>query len=151
MERLKHRLEAQHNNDITAGRLSDTNPWVLFHESLCAILETACVYDQLDAPSLASLELICRQIQSTEEGLRAHFEGNHDVHDRQLMSGLPHRSNLCICPALMKWTSAEASVETSILKERRKAREERTLQRPDPKHKGKKGQKGAQQGDDAPG
>ena len=47
--------------------LPDTDPAVVAHEMLCKILETMAVYDQLNTSELASAELVCRQIQLTEE------------------------------------------------------------------------------------
>ena len=40
------------------------------------------------------------------------------------------RGAVCICPALQDWISDELRREASIMKERRKAREERELARP---------------------
>eukprot|EP00959_Pyramimonas_sp_CCMP1952_P302547 6330455-Pyramimonas_sp.AAC.1 len=40
--------------------------------------------------------------------------------------GLDHvRANVAVCPALQSWASAELQKEVSVMKERRKAREER--------------------------
>ena len=40
------------------------------------------------------------------------------------------RGNCCVCPLSQEWVSAELSKEYALMKERRKAREERTLARP---------------------
>ena len=50
--------------------------------------------------------------------------------DAAMISGLRDRGGLCISPELMQWLSAELQKESAVLKERRKAREERTLARP---------------------
>ncbi|CAK0894777.1 unnamed protein product [Prorocentrum cordatum] len=53
------------------------------------------------------------------------------------------RGNLCIMPALAEWIASELSKGYSVMKERRKAREERVLARP---KKGPKGNKEQEQG-----
>jgi hypothetical protein len=121
------------------GKLNNTDTLVLHHGALCSILETAICYDQLEVTNLASIELILRQIQSIEERLQDRFIDDHEFGaDYGIMSGLASRSSLCICPALTSHVAAEASKRTAVLKERRKAREERALLRPGPK-KGAKG------------
>jgi len=115
----------------TTGKLQDNDAWVAQHEAMCRILEVGCVYDQLDAAGLASFELICRQIQTIEERKKAQFsDGNDFGSDHALMSGMPNRSNLCICPALSAWVAQEVAKESAVLKEKRKAREERALIKP---------------------
>ena len=101
------------------------------------MLETAVCYDQLDVPSIAVAELMVRQIQTIEERLKDKFTNNDDHGiEYSLMTGLPSCATLCICPALSAFVATEAAKETAVLKERRKAREERALVRPDPKKKG---------------
>ena len=56
------------------GGLQDSDAAVLLHESHCRILETSLCYDQINAGSLAALELVCRQIQNCEDKLSHHFE-----------------------------------------------------------------------------
>ena len=105
---------------------------------MCRVLETACCYDQLDTANLASFEFVCRQIQTTEERLKEKFTTGQDASvDLFLMSGSSSRASLCICPALSAWVATEAAKDTAVLKERRKAREERALLKPaGPKNKG---------------
>jgi hypothetical protein len=54
------------------------------------------------------------------------------------------RGNLCVCPALQDWISEELRKESAVLKERRKAREERSLLRD--RNKPNKGNSGGGQG-----
>ena len=56
---------------------------------------------------------------------------------QQLSHQYPTLSHLCICPALSAWTAQQAAQESAVLKERRKAREERALLKPEPKKGGK--------------
>jgi hypothetical protein len=120
-----------HQMWVSLGKLNPQDHHVMYHGDLCRIIEVAVCYDQLDAPSLASLELLFRQIQVCEDALKHKFAnsaGSSDsTFDRHLMAGTSSNSSLCICPALMEWMSHENSKSSSIEKERRKAREERTL------------------------
>ena len=114
------------------GKLTDADPWVIQHESSCRVLETCICYDQVNGASLACIELVCRNIQIAEDVLSHKFQDNHSDHatDLFLMSGASHRSQLCICPDLKAYTAAETAKESAVLKERRKAREERILAMP---------------------
>ena len=96
------------------------------------MFETSLVYDQLCTTNLASLELVARQVQVIEQRFKDRFtEGIGQDYDHYLMSGTPSSQQLCISPALESWVAAEAARDTAILKERRKAREERNLVKPD--------------------
>ena len=52
--------------------------------------------------------------------------------------GVAAHDNLCINPRLQEWLCAEVRKETAVLKERRKAREERNLAKNDKKDENKK-------------
>ena len=121
------------------GKLNDSDPVMLHHEAQCRFLGTAACYDQLDLCTIACGELVCRQRQIGEEKLADRFEdGKDQLSDYYQMAGATHRSQLCICPALKEWCAEEARKETAVLKERRKAREERALARPNKAGKGGK-------------
>ena len=127
---------AWHTMWRTTGKLQDNDAWVVQHESMCRILEVGCAYDQLDAAGLASFELICRQTQTIEECQKAQFSDGSDFgSDHALMSGIPNRFNLCICPALSAWVDQEVAKESAALEEKRKAREEGALIKPEKSNK----------------
>ena len=98
---------------------------------LTADLLTLC-YDQVNVGALAGLELVCRQIQICEDKLSHRFDDTHGeaASDYYVMSRAQSRSQLCICPELRAWIASEVQKESSVLKERRKAREERVLANP---------------------
>ena len=58
---------------------------------------------------------------------RATGDIEHDSH-LYLGTGLS-RGDLCVCPLLQSWIAEQLSAESAILKEQRKAHEERTLTR----------------------
>jgi hypothetical protein len=123
-----------HQTWVTLGKLNNNDHQVIFHEALCRMVETAACYDQINLPTLASMELLVRQIQCIEERQKdkftaADFSGSTG-YEQHLMAGSSSRSQLCICPALMEWVTKEVAKQNIMDKERRKAREERALTRP---------------------
>eukprot|EP00973_Karenia_brevis_P017439 2393466-Karenia_brevis.AAC.1 len=50
-----------------ACKLTVTDADVPVHEQMCVLLEFMLCYDQLDAGTLVSAEIACRQIQFAEE------------------------------------------------------------------------------------
>jgi hypothetical protein len=122
------------------GELDPSSHLVVFHAVSCQMVETMFCFDQLNGCNLASGELIMRQIMLTEERLKDKFStGAPDGFDEhRLYTDQKHRFALCIDPALSEWVAKEVSKESVVMKERRKAREERALARP--KAKGKAGE-----------
>jgi hypothetical protein len=114
---------------------------VVEHEMICKVLQTFICYDQIDVANLAGCELLVRNLQRIEEkykekaiGIADDTTGGESI---LFMGGTSNaRAGLCISPALQQWIGTELSKEAMISKERRKAREERTLGR---KPKGKEG------------
>ena len=52
------------------------------------------------------------------------------VQEQHLFGGHSSRTNLCICPDLSAWIAEEMKTEAAVMKEWRKAHEERALQKP---------------------
>lgn len=123
---------AWHQQWVSLGKLNHSDPLVLAHEFACRALESGACYDQMNLGSLASFEVLARQLQNAEDLLADKFTDSRDDHysDVFLMTGANHKSQLCICPELRAFTASETQKEASILKERRKAREERVLAQP---------------------
>ena len=115
------------------GRLQESEHLVQQHLSYCEVLEASATYDQLNIPALAGLELVCRQIQICEDKLSHRFDdttADAPSQDYFLMSGSTSKQQLCVCPTLMTYITGETAKRNAILKERRKAREERVLAHP---------------------
>jgi hypothetical protein len=122
-----------HAKFIAFFKLSPGDPVALQHEAWCKVLQTMVCYDQLDVHNLASAELVCRQLQLLED--------RHSmVSDKGEAAAASEESSLymgtstahgavLVAPELKSWIAGELAREASILKERRKAREERTLSR----------------------
>ena len=108
------------------------NALVAEHEMISEVLERASVFDQLDVPNLSSFECLCRRYQAIEETLRpnepeAPIEGMEHFMGRPRLSG-----GVAMSPDLSRYVADQLALETSVLKERRKAREERAA-KPRPK------------------
>ncbi|CAK0831634.1 unnamed protein product [Prorocentrum cordatum] len=115
------------------------------HETICRILETSMVHDQLVITELASFEYLARQLQLIEERVydektrkaaaALKGQGKKDSTPQDALStevghflGIGEtKGNLCICPALMQFIAEQMRDEAAVSKERRKAREERAL------------------------
>ena len=124
------------------GKLDPSSHLVAFHAVSCQMVETMLCFDQLNGSNLATGELIMRQIMLTEERLKDKFAtgGPDGFDEHHLYSGQKQRFSLCIDPALSEWVAKEVAKESVVMKERRKAREERALARPKAKGQPKAGE-----------
>ena len=52
------------------------------------------------------------------------------MQEAHLYAGSSSRAGLCISPELSEWVADEMRKESAVMKERRKAREERALSKP---------------------
>jgi len=108
------------------------------HYFLSELVELALCYDQLNAGTSATLEAISRRYQLHEEinsealKFADAGEGNYEwAEERRLFLGAPQsRASALVMPALKEHISSEVAKEAAIMKERRKAREERALLAP---------------------
>ena len=136
-----------HQRWLVNHRLQAHEYGVDWHEACCQILQAMCCADQLQSPNLEAAELVCRQVQLLEERHREK-KGADESLDLHLYMGTTSasRGGVCVCPSLQDFISEELRKEAAVLKERRKAREERELQKGD-RTKKKKG-KGKGEGDE---
>ena len=123
------------------ARKTDGDEEARAHEFICRTLETFISFDQVNAPNLAGVELLCRQLQLLEERVyeaeltalsskkgqgSGKLQSAYEVVESGLFLGTTEtKGNLCICPALSEWISEQLKAEAAVAKERRKAREER--------------------------
>ena len=110
-------------------------------ETLCRILESMATYDQIDVFNSAAAEVVVRKIQLIEEKHRDRLLQHQGLVDQgddiNLFTGAPGtRGGACVAPALQSWIAEQLAKESSVLKERRKAREERILAKPKKHPKG---------------
>ena len=105
------------------------------HLFISELLETTVCFDQLNASDLGAIELVARRYQLYEEyyghSLRQSDGGTSAeiwMDERQLFLGWERgRGKALVCPELDSWAATKLQAESAVLKERRKAREERVL------------------------
>lgn len=116
------------------ARLQNSDAGVSNHELCCRILQDLCCYNQCNTGNLAAAEHCARQIQLVEERWKSRILGNVEqaeaTQDSYLYARTATRGCLCIHPELQAWIAGELSKEYAVAKERRKAREERSLAKP---------------------
>jgi len=128
---------AWHSRWLSLSRVAAHEVSATQHEGLCRILQLATTFDQLDLCNVSAMELVCRQLQLLEaKEYEKHMakqseEVTSALVDNRLYMGVgTSRGGLCISPKLEEYLSKELAAEASVMKEQRKAREERVLARP---------------------
>jgi hypothetical protein len=122
-----------HSKWVSLMKLQATDAGVHAHEIGCKTLEIMICFDQLQVGSLAAAEFCARQIQLVEEKYRDRGVPKDSlelVSEAALFSGARSKTTICVCPTLSEWIAEEMRKEAAIMKERRKAREERNLAKP---------------------
>ena len=103
----------------------DTVPYIM-HDLIGFVIELGCSFDQLDVTNLASFELLGRLYQLIEETQGTlNTEGFEHFIGRDARAGV--RRGIALAPRLVSDAVSDQARETEILKQRRKAREERSL------------------------
>ena len=124
---------AWHHRWQSLAKVQSSEPGVQAHGAFCRTLEIMLCFDQFSLGSLASAGYVCRQIQLVEEkhkekaGSKASVELAQEQH---LFGGHSSHTNLCICPDLSAWIAEGMKTEAAVMKERREACEEHSLQKP---------------------
>ena len=148
----RHMLEhagspiAWHTKWVHEAKLQPDHPSAVSHETACRLLQVLGCYDQVDISNSAGAEIIARQIQLLEEkhrdcgggGGKGGDSSGASMDSHLYMGSSSSRGGLCVCPLLSDWIADELRRESAVMKERRKAREERSANRP-PKKGGKDG------------
>ena len=106
------------------------------HAFLAKLVQVGIVYDQLDELNLVTFELIFREMQVIEERHADRVLTNLDGEDEYRLLMSINQTQIMVSPALKEFLATELGKEASVLKERRKAREERVLARTPKKPKG---------------
>jgi hypothetical protein len=115
----------KHENDV-----KDDQRIAEVHEALSEVLDLAITYDQLDCSNLAFAECAARRLQQIEHDQRRKTEAKKGHNHNEFYLGRSNRAgNNLMSPELQKFVASKASSEASILKEQRKAEEERALAR----------------------
>ena len=117
---------ARHHTWKHENNLKEEQKLCSTHEMISDLLELALTYDQLDGSNVAVVEQACRYLQDIEQEVRRKNEAIKDFSVSQYYLGRHRKTGgALVAPALTAWSAAEASKESAILKEQRKAQEER--------------------------
>jgi hypothetical protein len=93
------------------------------HDMLGLAMEVAATWDQIDLQNLACMEVVARIYQLIEETQGSmRIEGLEHFVGRDVAGSL--KRGVALAPGLAKHTTDQLAAQTSILKEKRKAREE---------------------------
>ena len=112
------------------NKLQEEEHSAVTHEMLSEIFELATTFDQLDVSNLACMECLCRHAQYLEQRVKKKRESGKDFDSQDYYLGRTRRTGgAIISPELLKWVAESAARDSAILKEERKAAEERALQR----------------------
>ncbi|CAK0815965.1 unnamed protein product, partial [Prorocentrum cordatum] len=120
------------------------------HETLLRIIELAGQYDQLDVTNLACMEAAARRVQTIEwayhDKIRETDAGSTSrlsIEEATAFSGLSRAGDLMmVAPALLEHAKLQVEKDAAIMKNIRKAKEERELRRKDNKGNNKDKEKG---------
>ncbi len=115
---------ARHTKWSIEMKVRDDGPVVGEHEVVSEVPEYACCYDQVDASILCMFEVVSRWCQAIEESRKPTvdpgFEGVEHVAARRRLTG-----GFAFDPALSAYVAVKVKEDVAVLKEQRKAREER--------------------------
>jgi hypothetical protein len=134
--RRRHSPEDHHMMWKTQAKLQSEQYGVAEHAHLLDLLETAGSYDQLDLGNCAFAEKLVRRLQvlvwsyaeKTREGTGGGTSSSGsrlDLEEVSAFSGKADNSGIMVDPRLLEHVKAVTAREAEILKNIRKAREER--------------------------
>ena len=136
---------ARHARWRRDANLTLTDAGVSEHDLCMRILEAGSRFDQLNVGELASFELVCRRAQLVELKYKHKTAGSGYGDEEFLYMGLSEtRGFTMIAPSLEEFVSGQMAKEGAVLKEKRKLREEKLLNRRQKPPKGKGKDKGGE-------
>lgn len=128
---------AHHKWWRSTAKLTSDDFGVTMHEMAMRTLETFACHDQVNLGHCAGLEVLLRQAQVAEHYHAASVREADAIKTRkdtkvlsadevELFLGLDYlKDSVMVCPALAEYVAKEAEKEAAILKQLRKARDEK--------------------------
>ena len=117
-------FDSRHTRWMLEQKIEKDSMPARVHDMVGLALEMGLCYDQVDPSNLVSFEVMGRLYQLIEEtGGSLCIEGLEHYVGRDASSGL--RRGIALAPSLAKHATDAQAKETAILKERRKAKEEK--------------------------
>ena len=115
--------DGRHTKWATEQKVDKDSAAYHIHDLLGLALELGATWDQVDMQSLACMDVVARIYQLVEETQGSmRIEGLEHFVGRDVAGSL--KRGIALAPGLAKHTTDQLASQTSILKERRKAREE---------------------------
>ena len=107
------------------------------HETLSEVLELLALVDQCDVGNLSAAESAVRHCQYIEYEIRKKAEAKRaiDSSSSYFLGRTRQTGGALVSPDLLKWVAEKASRDSAVLKEQRKAAEERALAKAPPPKK----------------
>ena len=122
---------ARHNAWRHENSLKEDDHLTIVHEILSEVLELLGCVDQLDLGNLVGAESAVRHIQYIEHEIKKRAESKKTADSSEHFLGRHRRTGgALINPELLRWVAEKAMRDSQILKEQRKAAEERSLVKP---------------------
>ena len=116
-----------HTKWLFESGLDKKMPEAMTHEILCDIIEAGACYDQVNVMNLASFELAGRWLQMIEHSVGQNAKKPEVVNPGLFLGNSSRSSGGGLTSALAKHVATRAAEDASVLKEQRKAKEERAL------------------------
>ena len=122
---------ARHTTWKHENNLKDEEALVVAHEMISEFVELLGCVDQCDVPNLAAAEAAIRHLQYTEFEVKKKIESKqgHSGGSEHFLGRHRRLGGALICPTLLRWVSDQSMKDSQILKEQRKAAEEKALLR----------------------
>ena len=121
---------ARHQTWKHENNLKDDDHLCQLHEVLSEVVELLACVDQVDPGNLCGMEAAARHLQFVEYEVKKKADSKRSDSKAEFFLGRSKRTGgALISPELLKWVSDKAAQESAVLKEQRKAAEERALAR----------------------
>ena len=121
---------ARHHTWRHENNVPEDSKNCMVHEVVCEALELLGCVDQYDLSNSAGAESLVRHAQFAEHEVKKRADAKKEHDGSEYFLGRTKRTGgALISPDLLKWVSEQAAKDSAILKETRKAVEERALAR----------------------
>ena len=116
-----------HTKWLNESGIEKKSPEAVAHEIGMDTLEAFMCYDQLNVPNVSGIELLIRWMQMIEHAVAQNPKKPAMENTGFFLGNSSRTPGGGLTSALAKHVAAEAAKEASVLKEQRKAREEKAL------------------------
>ncbi|CAE8654568.1 unnamed protein product [Polarella glacialis] len=120
----------QHSTWLEKSKMGKNDRSRHEHEVLARILETAVTYDQYNAPNSAAMERLIRRMMLIETAYKDSEVPQYDGSEYFMGEEEMAPDGSMVSPAVKKYTAERLKDEYAVMKEKRKAKEERVLKHP---------------------